>query len=214
MGKKVHPKIFRLLINQQWTSKWFSKKDYVKYLQQDIRIKDFLFEHLRRAAVGEIEIERLAKNIKVIIYTAKPGLIIGRGGQGVEELKKQIQEKFLGKGFVLEIVIQEIKNPNLCSRIILQNIIEDTEKRIPYRRTMKQAMGQVKKVGAEGVKIIMSGRLGGVEIARQETLSWGKIPLHTLRADIDYAKGTAHTTYGSVGIKVWIYKGLKFSGNI
>ena len=211
MGKKVHPKVFRLLVNQEWNSKWFSKKNYIQYLQQDIKIRKFLFEHLKKAAVGRINIERLANNIRVIIHTARPGLIIGRGGQGVEDLKKQIQKKFIDKGFNLEINIQEIKNPNLCSQVVLQNIIEDVEKRIPYRRIMKQAMDQTKKAGAEGVKVIMSGRLGGVEIARQETLSWGKIPLHTLRADIDYARGAAHTIYGTIGIKVWIYKGLKFS---
>lgn len=211
MGKKVHPKVFRLLGVQQWDSKWFSNKNYQKYLEQDTMIRKFLFKHLKKAAVGKVEIERISNNIKIIIHTARPGLIIGRGGQGIEDLRKQIQTKFLKKDFTLEINIQEIKNPNLCAQVILQNMVEDTEKRIPYRRVMKQSMEQVKKAGAEGVKVIMSGRLDGVEIARRETLSWGKVPLHTIRADIDYARGAAYTTYGMVGIKIWIFKGLKFN---
>ncbi len=210
MGKKIHPKVFRLLITQQWSSRWFSEKNYIRYLEQDTKIKKFLFDYLKKSSVGEIEIERLNNNIKIIIHTAKPGVIIGRGGQGAEDLKNQIQNKFLDKNSHLEVSIQEIKNPNLCSMVVLENMIEDTEKRIPYRKVMKQAISQVKKAGAEGVKIIMSGRLDGVEIARRETLSWNKVPLQTLRADIDYARGTARTTYGAIGIKVWIYKGLKF----
>lgn len=210
MGTKVHPKAFRLLITQQWNSKWFSQKNFVKYLEQDTKMRKFLYGYLKTSSVGNIEIERVAKNIKIIISTARPGLIIGRGGQGAEDLKKQIQSKFLDKNDNLEISIIEIKNPNLCSQIMVQNMIAEVEKRVTYRRNMKQAISQIKKAGAEGVKVIMSGRLDGVEIARRETLSWGKVPLHTLRADIDYSRGVAHTTYGTVGIKVWIYKGLKF----
>ncbi|TSC95658.1 MAG: ribosomal protein S3 (BS3) [Parcubacteria group bacterium Athens1014_10] len=210
MGKKVHPKIFRILGTQQWNSKWFSKRNFAEYLQQDARIRKFLFEYFKKSSVGKIEIERLVDNIKLIIHAAKPGLIIGRGGQGAEELKNKLQKKFLDKKLKLEITIQEIKNPNLCSQIVLQNLIENIEKRMPYRKTMKQTIEQVKKAGAQGVKVILSGRLDGVEIARRENLFWGKIPLHTLRADIDYARGTAHTTYGTIGAKVWIYKGLKF----
>ncbi len=210
MGTKVHPKAFRLLITQQWNSKWFSQKNFVKYLEQDTKMRRFLYGYLKTSSVGNIEIERVAKNIKIIIFTARPGLIIGRGGQGAEDLKKQIQSKFLDKNDNLEISIIEIKNPNLCSQIMVQNMIAEVEKRVTYRRNMKQAISQIKKAGAEGVKVIMSGRLDGVEIARRETLSWGKVPLHTLRADIDYSRGVAHTTYGTVGIKIWIYKGLKF----
>lgn len=210
MGKKVHPKIFRVLGTEQWNSRWFSKKNYIDYLEQDIKIRKFLFNHLKGGAVGKIEIERVGKKVRVVIHTARPGVIIGRGGQGAEDLKKQIQKKFLNKNFDLEINISEIKNPDLASQVILQNMIEDVEKRIPYRRIMKQAIERVRKAGAEGVKIIISGRLDGVEIARKETLSWGKLPLHTLRADIDYARGKAQTIYGAIGIKVWIYKGLKF----
>lgn len=210
MGHKVHPKIFRILGIQTWNSKWFSEKNYKKYLEQDIKMRKFLSEHLKKSMVGKVEIERSANNIKIIIYTARPGLIIGRGGQGAEELRKIIQGKFLDKISNLELSIQEVKSPNLCAQIVLQGMIEETEKRMPYRRVMKQAMEHVKKAGAEGVKTIMSGRLDGVEIARRETLSWGKVPLHTLRADIDYSRGKAQTLYGAVGIKVWIYKGLKF----
>lgn len=214
MGTKVHPKAFRLLITQQWNSKWFSQKNFVKYLEQDTKMRKFLYGYLKTSSVGNIEIERVAKNIKIIISTARPGLIIGRGGQGAEDLKKQIQSKFLDKNDNLEISIIEIKNPNLCSQIMVQNMIAEVEKRVTYRRNMKQAISQIKKAGAEGVKVIMSGRLDGVEIARRETLSWGKVPLHTLRADIDYSRGVAHTTYGTVGIKVWIYKGLKFANSV
>jgi len=210
MGHKVHPKIFRILGIQTWNSKWFSEKNYKKYFEQDIKMRKFLSEHLKKSMVGKLEIERSANNIKIIIYTARPGLIIGRGGQGAEELRKLIQNKFLDKGSNLELSIQEVKSPNLSAQIVLQGMIEETEKRMPYRRVMKQAMEHVKKAGAEGVKTIMSGRLDGVEIARRETLSWGKVPLHTLRADIDYSRGKAQTLYGAVGIKVWIYKGLKF----
>lgn len=210
MGHKVHPKIFRILGTQSWNSKWFSDKNYRKFLEQDIKIRKFLSGHLKKSMVGKVEIERSANNIKIIVYTARPGLIIGRGGQGAEELRKLIQSKFLDKSSNLELSIQEIKSPNLCAQIVLQGMIEDTEKRMPYRRVMKQAMEHVKKAGAEGVKTIMSGRLDGVEIARRETLSWGKVPLHTLRADIDYSRGKAQTLYGAVGIKVWIFKGLKF----
>ena len=210
MGHKVNPKIFRLGVLNSWNSKWFSQKDYIKFLQQDILIKDFLSKELKEAAVSKIEIERSATNLTVIIYSAKPGIIIGRGGQGVEDLKKKIQTNFLDKKVSLNINIQEVANPSLSAELLNQSMISDLEKRVPYRRVMKQAVGRVGKTEAKGVKVIIAGRLNGSEIARSETLSSGSLPLHTLRADIDYAQGIARTTYGVIGVKSWIYKGEKF----
>lgn len=210
MGQKVNPKIFRIGELYQWNSKWFSKKDYAKFLQQDILIKRFLEKELKEAAVEKIEIERSAMNITIIIYSAKPGIIIGRGGQGVEELKKKIQNKFLDKKISLNINIQEVSDPNLSAELVAQAIITDLEKRVPYRRVIKQAVARIERTKAKGVKVIVSGRLNGAEIARSETLSSGSLPLHTLRADIDYAQGVAQTTYGVIGVKVWIYKGEIF----
>lgn len=210
MGQKVNPRIFRIGHTQQWSSKWFSSKDYAKFLQEDILIKEFLAKKLREAAVAKIEIERSASNITVIIHSAKPGIIIGRGGQGIEELKKEIKTKFLDQKTNLNINIQEVNNPNLSAELVVQAIVLDLEKRVAYRRVMKQAIGRVSKTNAKGVKVIVAGRLNGAEIARTETLISGSLPLQTLRADIDYADGTARTTYGAIGVKVWIYKGEKF----
>ncbi|OGY46948.1 MAG: 30S ribosomal protein S3 [Candidatus Buchananbacteria bacterium RIFCSPHIGHO2_02_FULL_45_11b] len=210
MGHKVHPKIFRLGELYTWNSKWFARKDYAKFLRQDILIRKFLKKELKDAAIAQIEIERTPAATTVIIYSAKPGVIIGRGGQGIEELKKKIKKNFLDPKSSLNVNIKEIDQPNLCADLIVQSIAADLEKRMPFRRVMKQAIGRVEKAGAKGVKITVSGRLNGAEIARTETLSSGKLPLHTLRADIDYARGAAQTTYGVLGIKVWIYKGEIF----
>ncbi|MFA6410548.1 MAG: 30S ribosomal protein S3 [Candidatus Buchananbacteria bacterium] len=210
MGHKVHPKIFRVGVLYGWDSKWFSRKEYARFLRQDILLKKFLRKELKEAAVAKIEIERSATVTTVIIYSAKPGVIIGRGGQGVEELKKKIKTQFLDAKSSLNINIKEVTNPNSVSELIVQSIIADIEKRIPYRRAMKQSIGKVNKTDAKGIKIIISGRLNGAEIARTETLTSGSLPLHTLRADIDYARGVARTTYGAIGVKVWIYKGQVF----
>lgn len=210
MGQKVHPKIFRIGELYGWSSKWFSKKDFAKLLQQDILIKKFLKTKLKEASVAEVEIERFPTAITIIIHSAKPGIIIGRGGQGVEELKKEIKAKFLDKKSSLSINIQEISNPNISAELVCQSIISDLEKRFPYRRVMKQAIGRVEKTDAKGVKVVVAGRLNGAEIARTETLTSGSLPLHTLRADIDYSRGVARTTYGAIGVKVWIYKGEVF----
>jgi len=212
MGQKVHPKIFRTGESQiyTWNSKWFSKKDYVARLRQDVDIRIFLKKALKEAAVAKIEIERTANAVTVIIHSAKPGLIIGHAGTGIEDLRKKIKDKFLDKKATLNLNVQEVQNPSTSAEIVLQVMIADIEKRIPFRRVLKQAVGRVERAGAKGVKVVASGRLDGAEIAREETLSWGKIPLHTLRADIDYAGGAAFTIYGAVGIKVWIYKGEVF----
>ncbi|NIP32776.1 30S ribosomal protein S3 [Candidatus Saccharibacteria bacterium] len=212
MGRKVHPKIFRVKQITSWSSKWFQKKDnYKKSLQEDIRIQDFLYEKLKEAAVDRIEIERSRNNVNIIIHTSKPGFIIGRSGAGIEDLKKQIKDKFFsGSRAVININIQEVSKPALSAAIVAEQIVADIVKRMPYRRVMKGAIDRVQKAGAQGVKIRLSGRLNGVEIARKETLSWGKIPLQNLRADIDYAYKIAKTIYGAIGVKVWIYRGEVF----
>mgnify|MGYP001615489097 CR=1 FL=1 len=210
MGQKVNPKIYRIGPLNSWDSKWFSKNNYADFLRLDFLIKKYIKNKLKEAAIAKIEIERSGNNMTVIIHTGKPGLIIGRGGQGVEDLKKEIKAKFLDKKMGLTINIQEVRDQSLSAELIVQSLIADIEKRIPYRRTMKQVIARVQKAGAQGVKVMCSGRLNGVEIARRESLGWGKLPLHTIRADIDYARGAALTTYGKVGVKVWIYKGEKF----
>ncbi len=213
MGKKINPKIFRISITKAWTSKWFNEgQAYAKNLEQDIRVKRFLVKELREAGVDKVEVERNAKKINVSIHTAKPGVIIGRGGTGAEDLKKKIHSKFL-KNFRLgdiNLNIFEVDRPSLSSQIVLQQMALEIEKRMPFRRVMKQAISRVERAGALGVKVQVAGRLNGAEIARSEKLSSGKVPLHTLRADIDYSRGVARTTFGAIGIKVWIYKGTVF----
>lgn len=206
MGHKVNPISFRMGMSQKWKSRWFSDKNYINYLKQDILIRNYLKRRLKDAWVGRIEIKRSADDITVVIYSSRPGIIIGRGGTGIEDLKKEIMKRFIKQKQTLKIAIEEIKKPMLSSAIVLQSMIEQTEKRIPYRRVMKKAIERVVNAGCQGVKVTMSGRLSGVEIARKETLGEGRLPLHTLRANIDYSRGTANTTYGAVGIKVWIYK--------
>lgn len=210
MGQKVHPKIFRIGITQNWKSKWFAKKGYAKFLEQDIKIRKYIQKKLRDAGVANVEIERSGTNVVVNIYTSRPGVVIGRGGTGAEELKKELEKKFAYKKNTLRLNIQEVPKPYLNAQIVCQSIIDQLEKRMPFRRTSKQAVDQVMKAGAKGAKVIVGGRLDGAEIARRETFSKGSIPLHTLRADVEYARGAAHTTYGAVGVKVWIYKGEVF----
>ena len=216
MGKKINPKIFRMGITRTWHSKWFSfGKAYSKKVEQDVQIRKHLIKKLKEAGVDRVEIERSTEKININIYTAKPGFIIGRGGAGVDDLKKELHKKFLSrpagiKAGDININIHEVDRPNLSAQIILQSMILDVEKRMPYRRVMKQVVNRVERAGGLGIKLIVAGRLNGAEIARSEMLSSGKVPLHTLRADIDYARGTARTTYGAIGIKIWIYKGNKF----
>lgn len=217
MGKKINPIVFRISVTKNWPSRWFSVgQEYVKNVEQDVRVRRFLIKKLREAGVDRIEIERNAKKININIYTAKPGLIIGRGGAGAEDLKKQVHGKLLKnyKPGDININIHEVDRPNLSAQIIVQSMTIDIEKRMPFRRVMKQAMSRVERAGALGVKIVVGGRLNGAEIARSEMLNYGKVPLHTLRADIDYARGTAKTTYGAIGIKAWIYKGDKFEKEV
>ncbi len=213
MGQKVNPKILRMGITKTWPSRWFGEgEDMVKNLEQDIKTRRFLMKELREAGVDRVEIERSAKKISLNIFTAKPGIIIGRGGTGAEDLKKKVHTKFL-KNYRLNDInfsISECERPNLSAMITAQSMAIEIEKRIPFRRVMKQAISRIERAGALGVKVIIKGRLNGSEIARSEMLTSGKVPLHTLRADIDYARIAARTTYGSIGIKVWIYKGEIF----
>ncbi|HNW09286.1 MAG TPA: 30S ribosomal protein S3 [bacterium] len=218
MGQKVHPKSFRLKVNKTWDSRWFNDRDFPELLRQDVRIRKFILNKFRNAGVSNVDIERSANQLTVNMHCAKPGLIIGRGGQGAEDLKKEIQNKFLKDGFSrkkgiknINLNILEIEKPNLDATVVMQQVIADLEKRIPFRRAVKQAMGRVEKAGAQGVKISVAGRLNGAEIARTEMFASGKIPLHTLRADIDYSRAAAQTIYGKIGVKVWIYKGEVFN---
>ncbi len=215
MGQKVNPKIFRIGITRTWDSKWFAQgKAYAKNLEQDTKVRKYLVKELREAGVDRVEVERNHKKISVGIFTAKPGLIIGRGGAGAEDLKKKIHSKFLKNYKITDITlnITEVDRPNLSAQILAQSMALEIEKRMPFRRVMKQAINRVERAGALGVKVGIKGRLNGAEIARSEVLTSGSIPLHTMRADIDYALSTASTTYGAIGIKVWVYKGEVFGG--
>jgi small subunit ribosomal protein S3 len=211
MGQKVHPKIFRVGTIYSWNSKWFSGKHYPQFLREDLLVRKFLKKQLKDAGVERVEIERSANTLTVVIYSAKPGIIIGRGGQGVEELKKKIKQKLFDQKTNLNISIQEVRDPNASAELVAQSMAADLEKRMPYRRVLKQAIGRAEKANVKGVKVTVAGRLNGAEIARTESLSSGSLPLHTLRADIDYARTIAQTTYGTIGIKVWIYKGQNFN---
>lgn len=210
MGHKINPTSFRLKITENWKSRWFSKANYVEQLKEDTQIRGYLETHLKRAGLARIDIERLNDGtITVIIRTTKPGLIIGKGGAGIEELKKKIKQK-LGIKKELKVNIEEIRDVNMHAQVIANQIAESLEKRVAFRRLMKQTLEQVMQAGAKGIKVGIGGRLNGAEIARTEHLSAGKIPLHTMRANIDFARSTAFTTYGTIGIKVWIYKGDVF----
>ncbi|MEI7425871.1 MAG: 30S ribosomal protein S3 [Candidatus Moraniibacteriota bacterium] len=213
MGHKVNPVGFRLGITQDWKSKWFSKKDYNKNLKQDIEIRLEVMKKWKTAFIAEVEIERSQAAVRIIIKTARPGVLIGRGGSGVEDIKRYIQDTFFksNRKSDLRIDIQEIKNFEESAMIVAQNVAEQLEKRIPFRRAMKMMLEQaMKNTLIKGVKIEMSGRLGGAEMSRREWLSKGTLPLHTLRANIDFARATAFTTYGAIGVKAWLYKGEVF----
>lgn len=194
-------------------SKWFvPKQKFAQYLQQDVKLRKFLKERLKDSGVSRIEMRRSAGKIKILILTSKPGVIIGRSGSGIEELKKVIKKKFFGSEKIqLSMEIEEVRNPELDAELVMQNVIYQLEKRVPFRRAMKRAIENVIQAGGKGIKVQCAGRLNGVEIARTETLVEGSIPTHTLRADIDYARNAAQTIYGKIGVKVWIYKGQVFA---
>lgn len=213
MGKKVNPKIIRLNTTTTHLSKWFApKRQFAALLQQDVMIRKWLKKKLRDAGVSRIEIRRSNEQITIMIRTSKPGVIIGRSGSGIEQTKRDLKKQFFGSAKMnISLEIEEVRQPDLDAELVLQNIAYQLEKRVPFRRAMKRAIEQVMQAGALGVKVICAGRLNGVEIARTETLSEGSVPTHTLRADIDYARGAAYTLYGAIGIKVWIYKGQLFA---
>lgn len=201
MGQKVHPKLFRLGQTANWQSRWFDLKQYTVFLKQDYTIRRLIMAQFRKAAIAQIDIERFGTEINVTIHTARPGVIIGRGGAGIETLKKKVAKL---SGATVNINIQEVPNPETSAAVIASNIAEQIERRIPFRRVIKQSLEAAKQAKASGVKISVSGRLNGAEIARRETLSFGNVPLHTIKRKIDYAYRTAYTTYGTIGVKVWI----------
>jgi len=215
VSHKVHPYIFRLGHSTDWKSKWFSKKKYKEFLKQDYELRNFIVSNLKQSAIEKVEISRSANLIKIKIYSARPGIIIGRGGTGIQNLKKElINEVFNGhiKGLDIKIDIEEVKNPEACASIAAQNIAEQLERRMPFRRVMKQSLNKIiQNSEVKGAKVSISGRLGGTEMARREWLRKGELPLQTIRADIDYVQVNAHTNYGIIGVKVWIYKGEVFN---
>jgi len=212
MGTKVHPKGFRIGVTRGWESLWFAnRKSYVKLLQEDVKLREFVSKLLKDALVERVEIERTRQEIKILIHSAKPGIIIGRGGTGIEDLSKKIKNEFFrGRRVKMSVNVKEVQNPSLAAMIVAQQIAQDIEKRMPFRRVMKSTIERVMKAGALGVKVKIGGRLNGAEISRSESIAQGKIPLHTLRADIDFASYGAQTIWGTIGVKVWINKGEVF----
>ena len=214
MGKKVNPIGLRIGITTTWKSRWFGgKKEYNNNLKQDIQLRTAILKKWMSAAIAEVEVERSTAMVKVIVKTARPGVLIGRGGSGVEDMQNYIKTNFFkNKKIGLKVEIQEVKNFEENAFLVAQNIAEQMEKRVPFRRAMKIMLEQVSKNSSiKGVKIEMSGRLGGAEMARREWANKGTLPLHTLRANIDFARATAYTTYGTIGVKVWLYKGDVFN---
>ncbi len=210
MGHKINPTSLRLKITDTWKSRWFVKKGFQKALEEDVHIRAYLEKSLKKAGLVRLDIERTGNGqITITVKTTKPGLIIGKGGAGIEDLKKKIKQK-LGIRKDLRVNIEEVRDINLQAQVIADFISEQIEKRVAFRKLMKQSLEQIMQAGAKGAKVSIGGRLNGADIARTEHLSQGKIPLHTLRADIDFARSTAFTTYGTVGIKVWIYRGDVF----
>ena len=205
MGQKVNPNGLRLGINKTWDSRWYaSKKDYAKLLHEDLKVREYIMDKLAAAGISHIVIERPAQKARVTIYSARPGVVIGKKGQDIETLKKELQ-KITGSEVSLNIV--EIRKPELDATLVADGIAQQLEKRVSFRRAMKRAVQSALRLGAQGIRITCGGRLGGAEIARVEWYREGRVPLHTLRADVDYGTATAHTAYGCCGIKVWIYNG-------
>ena len=204
MGQKVNPHGLRVGIIKDWDSKWYAEADFADYLEEDHKIRVFLKKKLYSAGVSKIEIERASDRVKVIVHTAKPGVVIGKGGAEIEKVKAELQ-KFTDKKVIVDI--KEVKRPDADAQLVAENIAQQLENRVSFRRAMKSTMGRTMKSGAKGIKTAVAGRLGGADIARTEFYSEGTIPLQTLRADIDYGFAEADTTYGKLGVKVWIYKG-------
>ena len=211
MGQKTHPKGFRVGIIQPWESTWFAKKDYPEFVAEDAKLRKFIKKKLYAAGVARILIARKAQNVTVTVVTAKPGIVVGRGGQGIEELRAEVQ-KLINKQVTIDVV--EVARIDAEAQLVAENIAQQLEKRIAFRRAMKQAMQRTMRAGVQGIKVMVSGRLGGAEIARSEWAKEGRIPLQTLRADVDYGFTEADTVMGKIGVKVWVFKGNLMPGEM
>ena len=205
MGQKIHPTGFRLAVSPNWASRWYAgNKDFAGKLAEDLQVREFLKKRLKNASVGRVLIERPAKNARITIYSARPGVVIGKKGEDIERLKVELTKML---GVPVHVNIEEIRKPEVDAQLIADSITQQLEKRIMFRRAMKRAMQNAMRLGAQGIKIMSAGRLNGAEIARTEWYREGRVPLHTLRADVDYGTSEAQTTYGIIGVKVWVYKG-------
>jgi small subunit ribosomal protein S3 len=211
MGQKIHPTGFRLAVTRNWASKWYAgNSSFATMLNEDLKVREYLKKRLKNASVGRVVIERPAKNARITIFSSRPGVVIGKKGEDIESLKVELQKRM---GVPVHVNIEEIRKPEIDAQLIADSIAQQLEKRIMFRRAMKRAMQNAMRLGAQGIKIMSSGRLNGIEIARTEWYREGRVPLHTLRADIDYAFSEAVTTYGIIGIKVWVYKGDRLAAN-
>jgi small subunit ribosomal protein S3 len=211
MGQKIHPTGFRLALNRNWASRWYANnKNFATMLNEDIKVRDFLKERLAHAAVSRVVIERPAKNARITVYSARPGVVIGKKGEDIESLKTELQKMLR---VPVHVNIEEVRKPELDAQLIADSIAQQLQKRIMFRRAMKRAITNAMRLGAQGIKIMSAGRLNGIEIARTEWYREGRVPLHTLRADIDYGFSEAKTTYGVIGIKVWVFKGEVMAQN-
>ncbi len=204
MGQKVNPVSFRLGINRTWDSRWYADEDYADLLHEDLAIRKFLKDRLSQAGIGKIVIERPAKKARITIHTARPGVVIGKKGADIEKLRQEITKMTAGE---VHLNIVEIRKPEIDAQLVAENIAQQLQRRVAFRRAMKRAVQSAMRLGAQGIRINCSGRLGGSEIARMEWYREGRVPLHTLRADVDYGQVTSHTTYGTCGVKVWVFKG-------
>lgn len=205
MGQKINPNGFRLSVSRNWTSRWYANSnDFANMLKEDVEVRNFLRKKLKNASVSKVLIERPAKNARITIFSSRPGVVIGKKGEDIEVLRKELQKRM---GVPVHVNIEEIRKPEVDAQLIADSITQQLEKRIMFRRAMKRAMQSAMRLGAQGIKIMSSGRLNGAEIARREWYREGRVPLHTLKADIDYATSEAETTYGIIGVKVWVYKG-------
>jgi small subunit ribosomal protein S3 len=208
LGQKVHPNGFRLGVNRTWDSRWYSEKDYGEFLIEDLKLRSYVKKRLAQASISKIEIERAAGKIRLIIHTARPGIVIGPKGSEIEKLRRDLLN-VTDKDVIVDI--KEIRRPEIDAQLVAENVATQLERRVAFRRAMKKSVGSALKSGAKGIRIATAGRLGGAEMARREWYREGRVPLHTLRADIDYGFAEARTTYGVIGIKVWIFKGEKVS---
>ena len=208
MGQKVNPRGFRIGITEGWQSKWFAGKEFARFIGEDVKIRRFVKSKMQAAGIARVEIERAAARVKINIHTAKPGLVIGKKGKDIEDLRKELKS-LVSRDVTLSII--EARKPDMDAQLVAEGIAFQLQRRVNFRRAMKEAVSRAQRAGAEGIKIRVSGRLNGAEIARTESTRDGRVPLHTLRADIDYGTAEASTTYGIIGIKVWVFKGEKFA---